>query len=78
MTSRQHPSFYEKLAHAREVLCAAGEAGAPIKETTPALGGLRAKQVKVLVELGEAEWMVPGERARLLSAVLPSEGNKGE
>lgn len=51
---------------AREVLAAAGTEGAAIRETTPQMGGLRERPVEWLIGNGEAEWIVPGQRARLV------------
>jgi hypothetical protein len=55
----------DRLNYVRATLARAGRAGASIVETTPAMGGLRARDVMILVRLGEAEWVWPGTRARL-------------
>lgn len=63
-----HPTLAQKLERVRRILSEAGEAGAAVAETTPKQGGLRARDVQILVDAGEAEWIVEGERARLKSA----------
>lgn len=54
-----------KLAHAMDMLKRAHPEPARIRETTPPFGGLRERDVEILVAEGKAEWVEHGVSAKL-------------
>jgi hypothetical protein len=68
-----HPTSEARLEHARRWLIQAGPRGVAIRETTPANEGLPQRDVQALVDVGLAEWIEPGARAKATDRAAQAE-----